>query len=336
MSWLWRGFQSAVFYYLSCAPCTTFAHQRKRQKANRKARAEKSATENTDTGVYHHPSPFDTNVYWQEEILLGPGPSLKRGTKERGKSESTKRLNTNGPGSSAGTSSADTTMVESSTVEVHDRRSTEEGAEGWNCRRYQRPDEVLWGFEDQASAAGESIGMSVNGQRSVRSIGTYYTARNPAVNDLHPPVVSTPPTSKNETRWMLQPPPSAKVMAGKVPASTRSRSTTTSTSGHSSHHQTAPQAHAPVTPVPTQSGPARNMESRSLKKPTQDEHNADEHEVDNEGSSNPLRDSTTLNQIDATKHHSSTSNKPDKYQPPLSSIDSYAPLAEPSSFKQHP
>ncbi len=40
-------------------------------------------------------------------------------------------------------------------------------------------------------------------------------ARNPPVNDLHPPVVSTAPSSREETRWMLQPPPSAKIMEGK-------------------------------------------------------------------------------------------------------------------------
>lgn len=44
---------------------------------------------------------------------------------------------------------------------------------------------------------------------------TYATSRNPPVNEYHPPVVSTPPLNVIETRWMLQPPPSAKVMAGK-------------------------------------------------------------------------------------------------------------------------
>lgn len=32
MAWFWRGFQSAVFYYVSCAPCSKLAHQRKRHK----------------------------------------------------------------------------------------------------------------------------------------------------------------------------------------------------------------------------------------------------------------------------------------------------------------
>src|SRR5690606_14146322 len=52
----------------------------------------------------------------------------------------------------------------------------------------------------------------------------FYTApRNPPVNDYHPPVVSSRPAHKDALRWMLQPPPPAKVMEGKVPV-TRSAS----------------------------------------------------------------------------------------------------------------
>lgn len=54
--------------------------------------------------------------------------------------------------------------------------------------------------------------------------GSYYSARAPPVNDLHPPVVSLPSPDVADNRWMLQPPPRASVMAGKERATHRSRS----------------------------------------------------------------------------------------------------------------
>ena len=224
MSWFWRGFQSAVFYYLSCAPCSTFAHQRKRQKANRRARAEKAALAEASVGIYHHPSPFNTNSYWHEEVVMGPGPPVKRGTKDRGKTDSTRRLNTGGQGSSAGASSADTTLAVSRTSEgPAEEHNVGEVSEGWNIKIYQRPDEVLWGFERLGPPADESVRTPFPPHPSTHNNSMYYMPRNPAVNDFHPPTVSTLPSSPSEIRWMLQPPPTAMVMAGKCPAN-RSRS----------------------------------------------------------------------------------------------------------------
>lgn len=150
-------------------------------------------------------------------MVLGPGPPQKKGNRDRDKrkAESSRQLRSGGAGSSAltGTSSADTIVEdENGDLEAgHDRRS----GEGWNLRRYQREDEILWGI------GGD--GMSEMTSRSGSHSGSYYVARNPAVNDLHPPVVSTQPTHRSETKWMLQPPPSARVMEGKERA-TRSRS----------------------------------------------------------------------------------------------------------------
>lgn len=45
--------------------------------------------------------------------------------------------------------------------------------------------------------------------------------RNPPVNDYHPPVVASRPAYRFAQRWMVQPPPPAKVMEGKVPAVVR-------------------------------------------------------------------------------------------------------------------
>ena len=154
--------------------------------------------------------------------MLGPGPPPKKSNRDKTKTESTRELGTGGVGSSTntGTSSADTVVVDDTNGPEQDQEHLSD--EGWNRRRYQREDELLWGL-DGADIDSPPGTRSHNGS-------TYYVARNPAVNDLHPPVVSTQPTHRSETRWMLQPPPSAKVMEGKEKAN-RSRSGSGSTTG---------------------------------------------------------------------------------------------------------
>jgi len=101
--------------------------------------------------------------------------------------------------------------------------------EGWNLKRYQREDEDLWGRDvfasghklfDAIAKAGSSARRQVENRLNKTMAKeenpiNYYMARNPPVNDLHPPVVSSQPADLDEVKWMLQPPPSAKVMAGK-------------------------------------------------------------------------------------------------------------------------
>ncbi len=210
MSWFWRGFQSAIFYYVSCAPCTKFAYQHRRRKNRKRANAEQEAEE----GAYQHPSPFSTNIYWREEMLLGPGPPQKK--KERDKEREKERENWNrglstGGSALTGASSADT-MVVTEGVEGKEVEQERPSGEGWNKRRYQREDEILWGYDDTGRAHTPSSGVSRTPNSS--SGGNHYYARNPEVNDLHPPIVNTP-LDRSQTRWMLQPPPSARVMAGK-------------------------------------------------------------------------------------------------------------------------
>lgn len=219
MSWLWRGFQSAVFYYLSCAPCAKIAYQRHRHKTTQRAKTERATTE-MEQGLYQHPSPFSTNIYWREEMALGPGPPQKKSNKDRekGRAESSRGLRSGGAGSSsvAGTSSADT---------VVELELEQPG------RRYQREDENLWGTSSESI---ESMSRSsTNGSRA----GYYYVARNPAVNEMHPPVVSTHPTHPSQTRWMLQPPPSAKIMEGKMISSRRRSASGVSNASDSSRRR---------------------------------------------------------------------------------------------------
>ena len=228
MSWFWRGFQSAIFYYLSCAPCSKLAYRRRRRKLAQRAQAEKlqADTDIIEQGLYDHPTPFSTNVYWREEMALGPGPPQRKGNRDRDRerlrSESNWGLRLSGQENSslAGTSSADTVVVD----ELAREREAEHvrfSGDGWNRRRYQREDEMLWGIDLDARPAHLSP-TSSNNDRGATATHHYY-ARNPAVNDLHPPVVSATPQNRSETQWMLQPPPSARIMEGKQRAA-RSRS----------------------------------------------------------------------------------------------------------------
>lgn len=189
-------------------------------------------------GLYRHPAPFCTNPYWDEEIVLGPGPPKRKGDKGGSKNPSTRALNTAGRGSSV-TSSGCLSMDSGSspTMVPEDRRLS---GDDWNRQRYQREDEELWGSETHKASqriknalakAESSVGSTLRmiegrlgkgGMSREEETSPYLIARNPPVNDLHPPVVSTQ-TSIGATRWMLQPPPSAKIMEGKERAN-RSRS----------------------------------------------------------------------------------------------------------------
>jgi hypothetical protein len=161
---------------------------------------------------------------------MGPGPPKQKGDKSGSKNASQRALTTAGQGSSYAGSTAMSTDPGSSPTAVTD--GSRLSGEGWNLKRYQREDEALWGLDfhgpgqrikDAIARAGSSAGRLLEGrlsksgpsEREEENPPTYYLARNPPVNDLHPPVVSTQPTSRDETRWMLQPPPPAKVMEGK-------------------------------------------------------------------------------------------------------------------------
>jgi hypothetical protein len=230
--------QSVAFYVLSCTTCTKIYHRHKARQVAKRERAQKHALETEQPGLYHHPSPFNTNPFWNEEIMLGPGPPKRKGDKGGSKNTSSRALNTAGQGSSVTSSGGVSTDLASSATMVDQRISGED----WNRKRYQREDEELWGHEtprasqrirDAIAKAESSVGSTlraIEGRLSKSGPSAkeeerspYYVARNPPVNDLHPPVVSTQPTSKGATRWMLQPPPPAKVMEGKERA-TRSRS----------------------------------------------------------------------------------------------------------------
>lgn len=112
-------------------------------------------------------------------------------------------------------------------------------SDDWNrTRGYQREDEELWGqwsgnghgsgqklmvaFSKARDSAGRLIESTLGIEKEVTEQERrdfYLSPKNPPVNDYHPPVVSSRPTYKDARKWMLQPPPPAKVMEGKVPVS---------------------------------------------------------------------------------------------------------------------
>ena len=206
-----RGFQSAVFYYLSCAPCAEARVRRKRKKEAKYDRADREMLEAQMPNLYRHPSPSSTNPYWQADIELGPVP-ISRGGKRKKKasatgSESQRGLKTSATQSSHGSGVA-------STVELPRLGSLEKpSAQSW--RHHQRADEELWGSE-AADLPLESHrdGPTIPPKARTANASRYRSYRNPAVNDLHPAIV-TRVTSRNDVAWMLQPPPVADVMSGK-------------------------------------------------------------------------------------------------------------------------
>ncbi|KAI0444754.1 hypothetical protein F4803DRAFT_548795 [Xylaria telfairii] len=107
----------------------------------------------------------------------------------------------------------------------------------WNHRRYQREDEELWGSEfsrtghklmDAIKHAGSSAGrfiesslskdIKLNSNDDDDEENCYFIPVNRPVNDYHPPIARRPPF-KGTVQWMVQPPPPAKLMEGKVPVS---------------------------------------------------------------------------------------------------------------------
>lgn len=252
------------------------AARAKAEKAARKAaQAQLVEDGNAVEPEYDHPLPSSTNPFWEEEMRLGPGPPPKRRNrqgvgdmhgkeKDRASKEKSRRKSgsmeiaqtattgaatpSNGEGPGGASSNQNMTLNAGTTADAAHPIAIEISQDppdtNWNRRRYQREDELLWGLDGDdhnpppTTASGAPLSRNSSSDR--RRQGSYYYARNPAVNDLHPPVVSTAPKSRLETQWMLQPPPRAKIMEGKERAS-RERSVTGSTqSSRASSRRTGP------------------------------------------------------------------------------------------------
>ncbi|KAL6919247.1 hypothetical protein ACHAPO_004359 [Fusarium lateritium] len=223
--------QSVVFYVLACTPCAQVRHRQKAREQHKREREEKAKiTGEQPTTAYQHPSPFNTNPYWQEEISMGP--TLPK--KSASKNSSQRGFASQGAGSSAFSVSEQTNGGSRMNFGASNSVIAEDDglSDDWNKRHgYQREDEELWGqwggqkFMDAISKARDSAGRLIESTLGLEKEVTeqqrhnFYFPKNPPVNEYHPPVVSSKAPSRNAHQWMLQPPPSAKVMEGKVPVS---------------------------------------------------------------------------------------------------------------------
>ena len=222
-----RGIQSAIFYYLSCAPCAEARVRRQRKEEAKRDRIAREALEaEMGPDLYRHPSPSSTNPHWQAEIALGPTLAA------RGKRRTNTQL-----GTSRGQSSVDLPPKSAGGSLRHDSKVN------LKTSPYQREDEELWGSSVHLDGGNSNGGgayltathstnhsmraNSVRRSSSPRRPPTAHTRdppttsssnaafRNPAINDLHPATV-TRVTHADEVRWMLQPVPVAEVMSGKI------------------------------------------------------------------------------------------------------------------------
>ncbi|KAJ1334098.1 DUF5588 domain-containing protein [Microdochium nivale] len=284
--------QSVVFYVVSCTPYYNFrAHQRSKTQA-KKERAEKTRIQGQYPEMYQHPDPFNTNPYWSEEIMIGPHIETRK-YQSASKNESQKRLASAGKdvNSIAGSSihvgsthigSSPTVVPENETLSISTSYSDD-----WNRKRYQREDEELWGSDivkarhrlmDAIKQAGTSAGRRIEATlgKEPREITEeerrefYFAPRHPPVNDHHPPIVRQKPLHQDAHKWMLQPPPPAKIMEGKVPvsrttsvASRVSRKTTSSDSPALSRrmHERVVEAKLKSGELPTEQDMAANLMS---------------------------------------------------------------------------
>lgn len=267
--------RSVWFYYLACTPCRKVGGRREIRKEAKRDRGIKERLEMEQPGLYRHPNPEHTNQYWLEDINMGPslpkrGPSRNMNESQRKLKSAGNTIETDTATVERGASIASTSgpfnsnevggsptivadELELRTTMSYSVADTEDLE--WNRKRYQREDEELWGHQMMHVRAGQRLrevitkGRDTAGRlfdpktaRDQREITEeerydfYATPRNPPVNDYHPPVVSSRPASRGEFAWMLQPPPPAKVMEGKVPVSRKgSQVSVNSRRTHTSH-----------------------------------------------------------------------------------------------------
>ncbi|ROT39728.1 hypothetical protein SODALDRAFT_339166 [Sodiomyces alkalinus F11] len=232
--------QSAIFYYVACTPCNESRARHKAKHQAKKDRHEMMRIQMEQPERYPHPLPFHTNPYWQEEIDIGPRPPKKthnKNTSQRAlNSASTVRNSTSASLAHTNTSSnRDHSISLTSPTLSPVEPPTPITEEVWNKERYQREDEELWGHDlskmrhrlvDNIVKAGNSAGRIIKAELGTKKQVTeedrtdfYLTPKNPPVNDYHPPIVGSAPVHKNALQWMLQPPPPAKLMEGRVPVS---------------------------------------------------------------------------------------------------------------------
>ncbi|KAM3418830.1 hypothetical protein BST61_g4794 [Cercospora zeina] len=209
-----RGIQSALFYYLSCAPCADTRYRKRRKREAARSRAERLALETEEFNAYRHPGePSSTNPHWQSEIEQGPA-LVRRGKKKAATGDSQRGLQ---PSRVSSNTSKDPSLADLAYRSGSDARVE-------HLRVPQRDDEELWGSSSMldGSMYASSIRRPPTARTAASGSSRYQATRNPALNDMHPPTV-TKVDRREDVMWMMQPMPVAEVMSGKERAA-RSRS----------------------------------------------------------------------------------------------------------------
>ena len=243
---VWRGIQSVIFFYLSCAPCSDASTRKKR---NRQAVHDERLRTELEAAHPDYPSqapPGSVNPNWQIEIDSGPmmprkarnvdGDINRTRSKDLNTSDRRDSKNLKPSATQSSTSSKAQSAVDVSYTQRH-------------LMVYQRPDEELWGAPLSSTVKLPTRPGTARTKSSVTNI--YHQARHPAVNHLHPPTTRKV-ANPEEVAWMLQPLPSAAVMTGKEQPNTSSISRSNSeVSGGPSPKSTKsiPALHPPLTPI---------------------------------------------------------------------------------------
>ncbi|TKX19926.1 hypothetical protein C1H76_7810 [Elsinoe australis] len=245
-----RGIQSALFYYLSCAPCTEARTRRKRRKEADLLRAEKDALAASSDAQglkqYEHPLPSTTNPAWDIEIAIGPSKESKQAARNN-----KARAKETPPRSSGSTSKSNRKEDKSrSTPDLsldqrvqwaesfqrnlrHDSPAMPQKAKTFPQDRSRSGLSPLSESQDERPSPRDSpphtpsdfsTSASINIQRppptklaSTSLNGPAWPYQpHPPINDHHPATV-TKYDSPSDIAWMLAPPPNAKVMRGHEP-----------------------------------------------------------------------------------------------------------------------
>lgn len=194
--WLVRGAQSAIFYYISCAPCSDAASSRRRKKAAARDRKSREAELALRPHIYAHPAPTEVNEYWRQEEQLGPLSPRKR-----------PRKNTRDSGGNSAGNGGSLTSFDDAKDGSAKQGSGETTSHHFGRRKYTRPDEETSWTTGQVPVPNR------------QEIGTdYRLLRVPPINDMHPPTISHRLKAEDRT-WMKQPPPSSDFLNGKIAVS---------------------------------------------------------------------------------------------------------------------
>ena len=249
--WFWRGVQSAIFYYVSCAPCLDYRYKSQRRREAKIGTKQEMVT--VQPGLVRQPRAFETNTEWTEEVLLGPGPPkgwqphqfVRDARKKRKRSvyvePTDNQVTSQNKENQTPAHAEEETHERPPRPSLHERRISNafENVKGtlrsslhperWNWKRYDREDEFLGGISNTVTKMWDRVASTVGYSEDPNSHALdraktqeseridYSRGHIPAVNDLHPPVVSRLPVTREEVAWMILPPPSAAVMAGKKP-----------------------------------------------------------------------------------------------------------------------